>query len=184
MLIYDIIIIIIIIYEIIKLQSPSRISETRRIYYSRPTILTKYIHIPINMIREKLRKFKIEENELQKQYEENDRLIRSEIIDNKQEINDIEARIEKLNMEKNDKLLIIQELNKEKNNNQELIDSVNNDKSKINDEIRDLEEAIKILKEEIEKSNLENEDLRRTHDEYNRQYISLIYDRNYKNNVK
>ena len=84
-------------------------------------------------------------------------------------------------MEKNDKLLIIQELNKEKNNNQELIDSVNNDKSKINDEIRDLEEAIKILKEEIEKSNLENEDFRRTHDEYNRQYISLIKNRNCKN---
>ena len=136
------------------------------------------INKDIENLREKLKKLINEENELQKEYEENDRLIRSEkIIDNKQEINDIEVRIEKLNEEKNDKLLIIQELNKEKNNNQELIDSIN----KINDEIRDLEEAIKILEEEIEKSNLENEDLRRTHDEYNRQYISLIKNRNCKN---
>ena len=173
MLIYDIIIIILIIYELIKNKSLyERRTYRNPIYYSNPIVETEYIQITGNL-RQKLKNLKQKEIALKNEYEENKNILREETDEKfaliRKSIYDVAKTDMNLNIlidEKEELNTKMQNLENEKDKLQEMINNLEN----LENEIENLNEDIK--EEEEEKINL-----KQIHDIYNKEYISIYQKR-------
>ena len=172
-LIYDIIIIIMIIYEFIKRKSLKQLIYINPINNPGPIIESEFIQISSNSIPE-LNNLKQKETELRTEYEENENIIKNKSDEKLKMIRKSICNVTETNMN-------LHNLKNEKNKLKNKMQNLENEKNKLQEmlnNLENLENEIENLKEDIKKKEEDKLNLKQIHDVYNKEYIDIYQKRN------